>query len=150
MDFNQIIPVAVGLLTQFGLKLLGAIALWIIGQSLIDFGLKLLRRGFRTQHIEPTLINYLLNIVAITLRIILIVAILGFFGVETTSFAALLAAIGIAIGAAWSGLLANFAAGAFLMIFRPFKTGDTISAAGVTGKVAEIGYLPQLLILLIM
>lgn len=139
MNFNQIIPVAIGLLTQFGLKLLGAIVIWLIGQNLIDFGLKLLRRAFRTQHIEPILINYLLNIVSVTLRIILIVAILGFFGVETTSFAALLAALGIAIGAAWSGLLANFAAGAFLIIFRPFKTGDLISAAGVTGKVEEIG-----------
>ncbi|AUT02981.1 mechanosensitive ion channel protein MscS [Nostoc sp. CENA543] len=139
MNFNQIIPVVLGLLTQFGLKLIGAIAIWFIGQNLIDFGLKLLRRAFRTQHIEPTLVNYLLNIVAVTLRIILIVAILGFFGVETTSFAALLAALGIAIGAAWSGLLANFAAGAFLMIFRPFKAGDLISAAGVTGTVAEIG-----------
>ncbi|MCF4969539.1 mechanosensitive ion channel family protein [Nostoc sp. CMAA1605] len=139
MNFNQIIPVVLGLLTQFGLKLIGAIAIWFIGQNLIDFGLKLLRRAFRTQHIEATLVNYLLNIVAVTLRIILIVAILGFFGVETTSFAALLAALGIAIGAAWSGLLANFAAGAFLMIFRPFKAGDLISAAGVTGTVAEIG-----------
>ncbi|UKO99086.1 mechanosensitive ion channel family protein [Nostoc sp. UHCC 0870] len=139
MNLTQIWPVAIGLLTQFGLQLLGAIAIWIIGQRLIDFGLKLLRRAFRSQNIEPTLISYLLNIVSVTLKIILIVAILGFFGFETTSFAALLAALGIAIGAAWSGLLANFAAGAFLMIFRPFKTGDMISAAGVIGKVAEIG-----------
>jgi small conductance mechanosensitive channel len=139
MNLTQFWPVTIALLTQFGLKLLGAIAIWLIAQRLIDFGLKLLRRAFRSQQIEPTLINYLINIVSVTLKIILIVAILGFFGVETTSFAALLAALGIAIGAAWSGLLANFAAGAFLMIFRPFKTGDLISAAGVTGKVTEIG-----------
>ena len=61
------------------------------------------------------------------------------FGIETTSFAALLAAAGIAIGAAWSGLLANFAAGAFLIILRPFRVGDFISAAGITGTVREIG-----------
>jgi small conductance mechanosensitive channel len=60
-------------------------------------------------------------------------------GIETTSFAALLAAAGIAIGAAWSGLLANFAAGAFLIILRPFKVGDFISGAGITGTVKEIG-----------
>ncbi|WP_066375590.1 mechanosensitive ion channel family protein [Anabaena sp. CA = ATCC 33047] len=139
MDLTAFWPITLTLLTQFVLRLLGAIAIWLIAQRLIDFGLKLLRRTFRNQQVEPTLINYLMNILSVTLRIILIVAILGFFGVETTSFAALLAALGIAIGAAWSGLLANFAAGAFLMIFRPFKTGDLISAAGVTGKVAEIG-----------
>ncbi|KAB8333982.1 mechanosensitive ion channel family protein [Scytonema tolypothrichoides VB-61278] len=139
MNFNQISQVAVQLLTEFGLKILGAIILWIVAQKLIDFALKLVRRGFRNQQIDPTIVNYLLNIISVTLRIVLIVAILGFFGVETTSFAALLAAVGVAIGAAWGGLLANFAAGAFLIIFRPFKVGDFITAAGVTGTVTEIG-----------
>ncbi|MBD2678397.1 MULTISPECIES: mechanosensitive ion channel family protein [Nostoc] len=139
MDFKQIGEVASSLLTLFGLKILGAIALWLIAQRLIDFGLKLLRRAFRSQQVDPTLINYLLNIIGVTLRIVLIVAILGFFGIETTSFAALLAAAGVAIGAAWGGLLANFAAGAFLIVFRPFKVGDFITAAGVTGTVTEMG-----------
>jgi small conductance mechanosensitive channel len=139
MNLNQIGQVAVALLTQFGLKILGAIALWIVAQKLIDFALKLVRRGFRSQHVDPTLVNYLLNIIGVTLRIVLIVAILGFFGIETTSFAALLAAAGVAIGAAWGGLLANFAAGAFLIVFSPFKVGDFITAAGVTGTVTEIG-----------
>ncbi|MBD2437906.1 mechanosensitive ion channel family protein [Nostoc sp. FACHB-110] len=139
MNFNQIGQVAIALLTTFGLKILGAIALWIIAQRLIDFAIRLIRRGFRSQHVDPTLVNYLLNIISVTLRIVLIVAILGFFGVETTSFAALLAAAGVAIGAAWGGLLANFAAGAFLIVFSPFKVGDFITAAGVTGTVTEIG-----------
>ena len=60
-------------------------------------------------------------------------------GIETTSFAALLAALGVAIGAAWAGLLSNFAAGMFLMVLRPFKVGDMITAGGVTGDVREIG-----------
>lgn len=139
MDLNQISKTALDLLTQFGLKILGAIALWIVGQKLIDFGTKLLRRGFKSQHVDPTLVNYILNIIGVTLRIVLVVALLGFFGIETTSFAALLAAAGVAIGAAWGGLLANFAAGAFLIIFRPFKVGDFICAGGVTGTVAEVG-----------
>lgn len=139
MNAVAISQVALGLLTQFGLRVLGAIALWIIAQWLIDFGLKLLRRAFRSKHVEPTLVNYIVNIVNVILKIVLIVAILGFFGIETTSFAALLAAAGIAIGAAWSGLLANFAAGAFLIIFRPFTVGDTVQTAGVTGIVEEIG-----------
>jgi small conductance mechanosensitive channel len=69
----------------------------------------------------------------------MLIAVLGVLGIETTSFAALIAAAGIAIGAAWSGLLANFAAGLFLLTFRPFKVGDLISAAGVSGTVREIG-----------
>ncbi|MBW4476607.1 MAG: mechanosensitive ion channel family protein [Tolypothrix brevis GSE-NOS-MK-07-07A] len=139
MDFNQIGQVAIALLTQFGFKIIGAILLWVVGQKLIEFGLKLVKRGFRTQQIDPTIVNYLLNIISITLRIVLVVALLGFFGIETTSFAALLAAAGIAIGAAWGGLLANFAAGAFLIVFRPFKVGDFITAGGVTGTVVELG-----------
>ncbi|NJR17725.1 MAG: mechanosensitive ion channel family protein [Calothrix sp. CSU_2_0] len=139
MDFNKISTSAVELLTQFGLKILGAIALWIVGQKLISFSSSLLRRVFRSQHVDATLITYLINIISVTLRVVLIVALLGFFGIETTSFAALLAAAGVAIGAAWGGLLANFAAGAFLIIFRPFKVGDFITTAGVTGTVCEIG-----------
>ena len=69
----------------------------------------------------------------------MVIAILSVFGIETTSLAALLAGVGIAIGAAWSGLLANFAAGAFLIILRPYSVGDFVTAAGVTGDVQEIG-----------
>ncbi len=139
MNLNQIGQVALQLLTEFGLKVIGAIAIWIIGQKLIEFVLRLLRRGFRSQNVDATIVNYLVNIIAVTLRVILIVAVLGLFGIETTSFVALLAAAGVAIGAAWGGLLANFAAGAFLIIFRPFKVGDFITAGGVTGTVTEIG-----------
>jgi small conductance mechanosensitive channel len=139
MNLQEITQVAIALLTTFGLKVVGAIFLLFIGLKLIEFCTRFLRRIFRNQQIEPTLISYLVNIISVTLRIVLIVAILGFFGIETTSFAALLAAVGIAIGAAWSGLLANFAAGAFLIIFRPFQVGDLITAGGVTGTVTEIG-----------
>jgi small conductance mechanosensitive channel len=75
----------------------------------------------------------------VVLNILLVVAILGYFGLQTTSFAALLAGVGLAVGAAWSGLLGNFAAGAFLIIFRPYKVGDYVVAGGVEGTVTEIG-----------
>ena len=73
------------------------------------------------------------------------VALLGFFGVETASFAALLAGVGIAVGVAWSGLLASFAAGVFLLVLRPFKVGDYIEAGGVTGTVESIGLFATIL-----
>src|SRR6185295_3986347 len=76
---------------------------------------------------------------SVVLQLLVLIAVLGVLGVETTSFAALLAAAGIAIGAAWSGLLSNFAAGLFLLTFLPFKVGDTIAAGGITGEVREIG-----------
>lgn len=75
----------------------------------------------------------------VTLNIALVVAILGYFGVETTSFAALVAGVGIAIGAAWGGLVSNLAAGAFLIVFKPFTVGDFITAGGIAGTVKEIG-----------
>lgn len=123
----------------FGGKLIGAIVLWIVGGWAINLLGSITHRTMTVRNVDPTLVRYSEGIVRVALRIALIIAILGVFGIETTSFAALLAAAGIAIGAAWSGLLANFAAGTFLMILRPFKVGDMITAGGVTGDVTEIG-----------
>lgn len=123
----------------FLFKLVGAVALWIAGGWLIQFSLRILRRGLNSSNLDSTVLSYLLNILGAVLRVILVVAILGFFGIETASFAALLAGAGVAIGAAWSGMLGNFAAGVFLQIFRPFSAGDFITAGGVTGTVEEVG-----------
>ena len=126
-------------LVPFLFKLVGAVALWIVGGWLINFALRLLRRGLTQGTLDPTLISYLLNILGALLRVVLVVAILGFFGIETASFAALLAGAGVAIGAAWSGMLGNFAAGVFLQIFRPINAGDYIDGGGVEGTVDEVG-----------
>ena len=127
------------LIVPFLFKLAGAVALWVAGGWLIGLALRLLRRVFNQGTLDATLISYLLNIVGALLRVVLIVAILGFFGIETASFAALLAGAGVAIGAAWSGMLGNFAAGVFLQIFRPINAGDYIEAGGVEGTVDEVG-----------
>ncbi len=111
----------------FGLKVLGAIAIYIVGRWLIGIVGTVVRKAFERQKVEPTVSRYVGNTINIALNVLLIIGILGYFGVETTSFAALIAAIGIAIGAAWSGMLANFAAGAFILVFRPFKVGDYVS-----------------------
>ena len=139
MNFQTISQTLVVWLAAFGMKILGAIALWVIGRWLIHFAIGLLVKGLRKRPIEPTVINYLASTVSVLLNITLVVAILGYFGVQTTTFAALIASAGLAIGLAWSGLLSNFAAGAFLMILRPFKVGDVITAGGVTGTVQDIG-----------
>jgi len=138
-QIQQLYTTATQWLVPFGLKLLGAIALWIIGRRLIHLAVSLMQGAMRRQPIDPTVIGFLGSAISVTLNVVLVVALLGFFGVETTSFAALLAGVGLAIGAAWSGLLANFAAGIFLMMLRPFKVGDMVTAGGVTGVVEEIG-----------
>ena len=124
---------------QIGLKVLGAIALWVIGVWLIGLAMRVLTKTLERQKVDTTHIRYIISGITVLLKIILIVSILGYFGIQTTTFAALLAAIGIAIGAAWGGLLANLAAGAFLVFLKPFKVGDLISAAGVLGNVREVG-----------
>lgn len=127
------------LMIAFGLKALGALVAWIVGRWLIGLAVRLMSAALNRQKVDPTLTRYLGSIVAVSLNIILVVAILGYFGVETTSFAALVAAVGIAVGAAWGGLLSNLAAGAFLIVLRPFKAGDYISAGGVEGTVDQVG-----------
>src|SRR5205814_8757827 len=109
------------------------------GRWLIAFALRMLGRAFDRQQLDVTLTRYIQTALSILLNAALVVAILGFFGVETTTFAALIAAGGVAIGIAWGGLLAHFAAGAFLVVLRPFKVGDFVSAGGVTGTVEAIG-----------
>ncbi len=120
-------------------KVSGGLAVWVIGSYAIRFLRGGLRRTMRMRHLDVTLSRYLDTSATVVLQLLVLIAVLGVLGVETTSFAALLAAAGIAIGAAWSGLLSNFAAGLFLLTFRPFRVGDTIAAAGITGTVREIG-----------
>ncbi|WP_148714579.1 mechanosensitive ion channel family protein [Chitinolyticbacter meiyuanensis] len=131
--------IVVQYLTAFGIKILAAIFFWVIGRWLIGFAVGLVRKSLEKQHVDPTVLRYVGSIITVTLNIILVIGILGYFGIQTTTFAALIAAAGVAIGMAWSGLLANFAAGAFIIVLRPFKVGDFICAAGVTGTVMEIG-----------
>jgi small conductance mechanosensitive channel len=109
------------------LQAVGAVLLYIVGRWLISFAIGLVQKGLARQKIEPTLLRFIGNTISVVLNITLVIAILGYFGVQTTSFAALLAGAGLAIGSAWGGLLANFAAGVFLVVLRPFKVGDFIS-----------------------
>jgi len=139
MDIPGMFETARPILIAFGLKVLGALAAYIIGRMLIGFASNLVMRTLERQKVEPTVIRYIGSIITVALNIILVVAILGYFGVETTSFAALVAGLGIAVGAAWGGLLSNFAAGAFILVLRPFKVGDYVVAGEVEGTVRMIG-----------
>ena len=139
MNWNAIMQILQEKAASVGLQILGALLLYIIGRWLITAVVSAVERVLRRQQIEPTVMRFTGNTLSVALHITLVVAILGYFGVQTTTFAALLAAMGLAVGMAWAGLLANFAAGAFLLVLRPFKVGDFISAGGTTGTVQEIG-----------
>lgn len=126
--------------TDIGLKILAALAAWIVGRWLIGLAMRLMGAALeRGGKIDRTLSNYLKSIITVVLNIVLIVAVLEIFGVKTTSLAALLAGAGLAIGTAWGGLLTHFAAGVFMQVLRPYKVGDVVTAAGVTGLVKELG-----------
>lgn len=139
MDTSALMASATATLIAVAWKVAGALLLWLIGRWLIGFAVRLLSRALANQRFDATLSRYMQTGLSVLLNAALIVAVLGFFGVETTTFAALLAAGGVAIGIAWGGLLANFAAGAFLVFLRPFKVGDFVNAGGVTGSVEAIG-----------
>ena len=125
--------------TDVGIKVLAAVAFWVIGRWLIGVAVGMVRASLERQKVDPTVLRYVGSIVTVTLNILLVIGILGYFGIQTTTFAALIAAAGVAIGMAWSGLLAHFAAGAFLVVLRPMKVGDFVTVAGVTGTVTELG-----------
>ena len=139
MDISNWSAAVVPFVTAIALKVAGAFVLYMVGRWLIGIAVNMMSKVLTARNFDPTLQRYLANILGVTLNIVLVVAILGYFGMQTTSFAALLAGVGLAVGAAWSGLLGNFAAGAFLIIFRPYKVGDYVVAGGVEGTVTEIG-----------
>ena len=138
-NVSQYQQLAVAYATEVGAKIVAVIVFWIVGRWLIGFVGRMLKRVLEKQKVDPTLMRYVGNFVAVTLNIILVVAILGYCGIQTTTFAALVAGIGIAVGAAWGGLLSNLAAGIFIVVLHPFKVGDFVTVAGVTGTIREIG-----------
>ncbi|MBL8374467.1 mechanosensitive ion channel family protein [Accumulibacter sp.] len=125
--------------SELGIKVLAAIAFWIIGRWLIGAVGRIVQSALERQKVDATLMRYLGTVINVTLNIVLVIGILGYFGIQTTTFAALFAAAGVAIGLAWSGLLANFAGGVFLIILRPLKVGDFVTVGGITGTIKEVG-----------
>ncbi|MFK7834053.1 MAG: mechanosensitive ion channel family protein [Winogradskyella sp.] len=138
MDTQKWIDEGYNLIVEFGPKLIAAIAIWIIGSWIVKMLLKGVKKAMNKADYDESLKKFLLNLINWILKIVLIVVVLGTVGIETTSFAAILAAAGLAIGLALQGSLGNFAGGVLLMIFKPIKIGDLIEAQGELGVVKEI------------
>lgn len=138
MDYQKWIDKGIEIGSQYGLKVIGAIVIWIVGSWVIRKLMKILGKVMTKSNYDESLQKFLKNLVGWSLKVLLIIVILGNLGIQTTSFAAILAAAGLAVGLALQGSLSNFAGGVLLMIFKPFKIGDLIEAQGELGEVKQI------------
>ncbi len=123
---------------SYGPPVLGFLAILIIGWMVAKFVTGLMRKGMTRGQVDSTLIGFVSNLAFMGLMALVVISALGQLGVNTTSFAAIIAAAGLAVGFALQGSLGNFAAGVMLIIFRPFKTGDFVEAGGVAGVVEDV------------
>ena len=149
VDVTKVIPTSVDevnriwlqvqdIVTAWGLKVIAAVAIFIIGRWVAMLVRRIVRRVMERAKVESIITGFVSSIAYIALLAFVVIAALGQLGIQTTSFIAILGAAGLAIGLALQGSLANFAAGFLMIIFRPFKVGDFIEGAGVAGIVEEI------------
>jgi len=138
MDLEKYYEQASDLIVLYGTKLIGAIVIWIIGVFIIKILNKGITRLLDKRNIDASLKPFVISIVGTMLKIMLAITVLGFLGIEMTSFVALIGAAGLAVGMALSGTLQNFAGGVMILILKPFKNGDLLEAQGYTGVVKEI------------
>lgn len=131
---------------EYAPKIVGAIIVYIIGSWIISKVSALMKKAMSAKQYDASLQTFLGSLVKVLLTILLILTIFGMLGVNLTAFGALLAGVGIAIGAALNGSLGNFAGGVMLLTFKPFKVGDQIESQGQTGVVKEIGIFNTILL----
>lgn len=129
----------VTLAIAWGIKILGAVAIYIIGKWIAQVLTKLFRKMLERSNTDITLVKFLGDLVYFGLIVLVIIAALGTLGVNTTSFAAIIGAAGLAVGLALQGNIANFGAGVVILFLRPFKVGDFVEAGGAVGVVDTIG-----------
>jgi small conductance mechanosensitive channel len=136
---QEMIQAGMELLVAYGLRVVGAIVLLLVGRMVAGALRKGVRSAMTRRKVDETLIPFASGIVYYLALAVVLIAVLGLFGIETTSLIAVLGAAGLAVGLALQGTLSNFAAGVMILIFRPFKLGDFVETAGSTGSVKEIG-----------
>ena len=139
LDFSKIaMNDVIGYITQFGKNVLVAIIVYFVGRFIIKYTIKALRAVTQKRQVEASLTSFLNSLVSISLNVILAIIIIGILGIDTSSFLAVFASAGIAVGMALSGTLQNFAGGVLILILKPYKVGDYIEAQGFAGTVREI------------
>ena len=130
---------------DLGIKVLTALAIFYIGRLVIRIAVRGLRKVMQRQEVDKTLETFICNLARTALMVVLVIAVIGALGVETTSFIAIFGAAGLAVGLALQGSLSNFASGVLIVLFRPYRVGDFIEAAGISGSVEQVQILTTVL-----
>lgn len=138
MTTEEIIEEIISSAIQLGLKILLALVIYWVGKFIIDNLYRFVQKALSRKKIDQSVNTFVLSLVRVVLMLLLIVMIIGVLGINTSSFVALFASAGVAIGMALSGTLQNFAGGVMILLFKPYKVGDFIEAQGVSGTVREI------------
>jgi len=138
MEMSKIIDTMTYFITNYSLKIVGAILIFIIGKWLARYLSKLLGKILKKNNMDETLTSFLGNITYYSLLLMVLIAAAGQLGINTTSFLTIVGAAGLAVGLALKDSLSNFASGVMIIMFRPFKVGDVVTAGGQTGKVESI------------
>jgi small conductance mechanosensitive channel len=138
MELNTIIPRLQELVTFYGLKVIAAIVIFVVGRWVAQLLRNILEKVMRRGKVDETLISFAGHLAYIFLITVIVIAALNQLGIQTTSFIAIIGAAGLAVGLALQGSLANFAAGVLMIIFRPFNVGDYVEAGGTAGTINEI------------
>jgi small conductance mechanosensitive channel len=135
---QQVAEQVVAFVSQWGLQVVGAIAVLIFGRWIAGAIRRATRRALERARVDASLVPFLSSLIYYLALTVVVIAVLNLFGIQTTSLIAVLGAAGLAVGLAMQGTLSNFAAGVMLLLFRPFRIGDYVEIGGTAGSVAEI------------
>lgn len=138
VEVNNVVQQIIAFATNYGLQILGAILILIVGRIGASMARRTIRRVMTVRRVDASVISFVSSMAYFGILTVAVLAALSKFGIQTTSFVAVLGAAGFAVGLALQGSLSNFAAGVLILLFRPFKLGDFIKAAGVEGTVKDI------------
>ncbi|MEJ2085669.1 MAG: mechanosensitive ion channel [Acidobacteriota bacterium] len=139
MNAEEVMSLVTDLVTQWGLKVVGAIVVLVVGRMVAGALRGGVRKALTKREVDATLVPFLSSLVYFATLAFVVIAVLSLFGIQTTSLVAILGAAGLAVGLALQGTLSHFASGVMLLIFRPFRVGDVVEVGGTVGKVEEIG-----------
>jgi small conductance mechanosensitive channel len=144
-DWNEVLELIQTQGVEFGINLVTAIVIFYVGRMAVGLAVRGLHKVMRRQEVDETLETFICNLVRMVLLVVVIIAAIGALGIQTTSFIAIFGAAGLAVGLALQGSLSNFASGVLIVLFRPYRVGDFIEAAGINGVVEQVQILTTVL-----